>query len=57
MSSTIQYDKSVNEWETREVVRLMILKEQNKNLEKLTTFEMVKLWPQITHTNCGSILA
>ena len=22
-----------------------------------TTFEMVKLWPQIIHTNCGSILA
>ena len=24
---------------------------------KLTTFEMVKLWSQIIHTNCGSILA
>ena len=53
----MQYDMSVNAWETREVVRLMILKEQNKNLGKLTTFEMVKLWPQIIHTNCGSILA
>ena len=53
----MQYDMSLNAWETREVVRLMILKEQNKNPENLTTFEMVKLWPQIIHTNCGSILA
>ena len=53
----MQYDMSVNAWETQEVVRLMILKEQNRNPEKLTTFETVKLWSQIIHTNCGSILA